>query len=452
MVPSAFILLSLILFCWCRAQAALPATVEGQPLPSLAPMLEQTMPAVVNISTTSHVEVRENSLLNDPFFRRFFGLEPKRRERRTQSLGSGVIVDAENGYILTNQHVIKGAEEITVTLRDRRRLRAQLIGSDPDADVAVIQVRGDSLREVPIADSDSLRVGDFVVAIGNPFGLGQTVTSGIVSALGRSGLGIEGYEDFIQTDASINPGNSGGALVNLRGELVGINTAILAPSGGNIGIGFAIPANMARTLMEQLIEFGEVRRGYLGIQVQDLNPQLAQAFQLELGQGVVITKVVPGSPADQAGLEAGHIIISVDDRPIESAADLRNWIGLVPVDHTVTLKVVQKARVREIEVRLSAPQMIKIMGAEIHQVFQGAILSPIDQGNPLSGEAEGILVVEVEPYSPASQLGLRPGDIIQEVNRQAVYDLDDLRRLTRQQRELLLNLRRGERTFLVLVQ
>jgi len=275
----AIALLSLIS---SSAFSALPFALGGERLPSLAPMLEKTTPAVVNISTRGRVVVRENPLLSDPFFRRFFNFPETQREKRTQSLGSGVIVDAKNGYILTNHHVIDKAQEITVRLRDGRKLSATLVGADPDTDVAVIQVDAENLSTVPLADSEGLRVGDFVVAIGNPFGLGQTVTSGIVSALGRSGLGIEGYENFIQTDASINPGNSGGALVNLHGELVGINTAILAPGGGNVGIGFAIPSNMARDIMMQLVAFGEVRRGLLGIVAQDLTPELAEAFDISI--------------------------------------------------------------------------------------------------------------------------------------------------------------------------
>lgn len=265
--------------------AAWPSAVDGQPLPSLAPMLKRATPAVVNISTRTQIQEAEHPLLRDPFFRHFFGIPNQPRRRESSSLGSGVIVDSRRGYVLTNNHVIDKADEITVTLNDGRRLNGKLVGADPESDIAVVKITPERLTELPIGDSDKLEVGDFVVAIGNPFGLGQTVTSGIVSALGRSGLGIEGYEDFIQTDASINPGNSGGALVNLRGELVGINTAILAPSGGNVGIGFAIPANMATRIMTTLVEHGEVRRGLLGITVQDLSHELAQAFSLPDGQG-----------------------------------------------------------------------------------------------------------------------------------------------------------------------
>ncbi|HNE00032.1 MAG TPA: trypsin-like peptidase domain-containing protein, partial [Plasticicumulans sp.] len=296
--------------------AALPWGAGSSELPTLAPMLEKATPAVVNVNTESHVRTPRNPLLDDPVFRRFFNLpkQPHERERKAQSLGSGVIVDAERGYVLTNHHVIEGADVISITLRDGRQLQAKLIGSDPDTDVAVVQVPAKNLSALPLADSDGLRVGDFVVAIGNPFGLGQTVTSGIVSALGRSGLGIEGYEDFIQTDASINPGNSGGALVNLRGELIGINTAILAPSGGNVGIGFAIPINMARQVMDQIVRHGAIRRGLLGVATQDLTPQLAQAFGIRTDQGAVISQIGAKSAAEKAGLRVGDVITTASLR------------------------------------------------------------------------------------------------------------------------------------------
>ncbi len=306
------------------ADAALPARLaDGEALPSLAPMLERTTPAVVNIATYTTVQVR-NPLLEDPFFRRFFDIPDQRRFRRTQSAGSGVVVDAGRGYIVTNNHVVARADEITVTLADGRSLSAELVGTDPQVDLAVLKVDPEDLDQIEFADSAALRVGDFVVAIGNPFGLNQTVTSGIVSALGRSGLGIEGYEDFIQTDASINPGNSGGALVNLAGKLVGINTAILAPSGGNVGIGFAIPANMVRAIMAQLIDHGEVQRGHLGLSVQSLNVELAEAFGLERQEGVVVVEVDSGSAAAKAGLEAGDVIVRVDDRPIRRITDFHS--------------------------------------------------------------------------------------------------------------------------------
>ena len=314
------------------ASAVLPAAVDRQPLPSLAPVLERTTSAVVNISARSTVLARPSPLLRDPFFRYFFDAPGQLRERRSQSLGSGVVVDRQRGYVVTNHHVVENAHEITVTSRDGRRLSAILVGVDPETDIAVIKVAPEDLAALAFGDSDHLRVGDFVVAIGNPFGLGQTVTSGIVSALGRSGLGIEGYEDFIQTDASINPGNSGGALVNLRGGLVGINTAILAPNGGNVGIGFAIPANMVGQIMDHIIRYGEVRRGELGASVQDVTPALAAAFDLPAHQGaVVVVEVAGGSPAHDVGLQLGDIIVALNGREVRSAAELRTSVGLLRI-------------------------------------------------------------------------------------------------------------------------
>ncbi len=335
-------------------QAALPFAVNNQPLPSLAPMLERAIPAVVNIATESRQRLRTNPLLEDPIFRHFFNIPNQPIERRVQSLGSGVIVDARQGYILTNHHVIENADSISITLSDGRTFKAKVIGSDAQTDVAVIQIPAERLTALPLADSDTLRVGDFVVAIGNPFGLGQTVTSGIISALGRSVGIVEGYEDFIQTDASINVGNSGGALVNLRGELIGINTAILSRGGGNVGIGFAIPINMANQLMSQLIRYGEVRRGLLGIYTQDLTPDLAQAFGLTQRQGAVITQVVPNSAAHKAGLRAGDIIVAINNRPIRDATALRNSIGLLRIGERIRVDILREGKPQMVQVTISA--------------------------------------------------------------------------------------------------
>lgn len=309
---------------------------------TLAPMLEQVTPAVVNISVRSRVQESNNPLLGDPFFRRFFGVPEDAEEvpgREVVSAGSGVIVDGNAGYILTNHHVIEDAEEVRVTLVDGRWFVARRIGSDPETDVAVLRIDASGLDQIRFADSDRLRVGDFVAAIGNPFGLGQTVTSGIVSALGRTGLIPEGYEDFIQTDASINPGNSGGALVDSLGRLIGLNSAILAPSGSNVGIGFAVPSNIARNVMRQLLEHGEVRRGRLGLLVQTLTPDLADAMDLPRGAGALVSQVAPDSPAGRAGIERGDVIMSMDGEAVISSADLRARVGMLPIGREVTLTI-----------------------------------------------------------------------------------------------------------------
>ena len=332
------------------AAAALPLGAVGGG--TIAPMLEQVTPAVVNISVLSQAPQAENPLLRDPFFRRFFNLPDQMPQGRPQvSAGSGVIIDAANGYVVTNSHVVENAQEIAVTLKDRRRLRAKLIGRDAATDIALLQIKAESLTALPLGDSDRAKVGDFVVAIGNPFGLGQTVTSGIVSALGRSGLKIEGYEDFIQTDASINPGNSGGALVNFQGELIGINTAIIGPAGGSVGIGFAVPVSIVRSVMEQLREYGEVRRGRLGVAIQDLTPDLAESMNLMGDEGALIAKIERGSPADSGGLRSGDVVVAVDGRPVRSATDFRNRIGLLRVGTPVQLTVVRNGGQKSLTVR-----------------------------------------------------------------------------------------------------
>jgi Do/DeqQ family serine protease len=314
-------------------------------------MLNEITPGVVNIAVRSHApEASDNPLLNDPFFRRFFNA-PKQRERLTQATGSGVIVDAAQGFVLTNNHVVANADAIEVTTKDNRRFAAKLVGRDEDTDIAVLKIDGGNLKAVPLGDSDRLQVGDFVVAIGNPFGLGQTVTSGIVSALGRS-LGIEGYEDFIQTDASINPGNSGGPLVDLRGRLVGINTAILAPGGGNIGIGFAVPINMARNAMEQIIRYGAVKRGRIGVTIQDLTPEIAASLGSRRNAGAVISVVEARSPAERAGLRSGDIIVAVDGAPVRGASQLRNRIGLAAINDQVALTVERGGADRSVQLRI----------------------------------------------------------------------------------------------------
>jgi Do/DeqQ family serine protease len=356
-VFSAFVLMSGVAACMPAADSALAAAPipdsGGAPVPSLAPMLARVTPGVVNIAVRGKVRA-ENPLLQDPFFRRFFNLPQRQQteERETQATGSGVIVDAAQGYVLTNGHVVDNATRIEVTTKDNRRLTAKLVGRDTETDIALLQLPSQNLVAVPMGDSDRLQVGDFVLAVGNPFGLGQTVTSGIVSALGRSGLGIEGYEDFIQTDASINPGNSGGPLVNLQGQVVGINTAILAPGGGNIGIGFAVPINMARRVMDQIVRYGEVKRGRIGVAIQDLTPELAQAMNTKQTVGAVIARVEAGSAAEQAGLKTGDLVVAVNGTAVHSGTQLRNMIGLARIGDQVTLTVDRRGSEYTLPVRI----------------------------------------------------------------------------------------------------
>jgi len=438
------------------AVAALPFSWfdgEGK-MPTLAPMLEQSSPAVVNIATQSHVQVRDNPLLNDPFFRKFFNIpEQQPRQRSKQSLGSGVIFDAKEGLVLTNNHVIHRADEITVSLTDGRSFQAELVGSDPATDVALIKIPAEHLSALPLADSDQLRVGDFVVAIGNPFGLGQTVTSGIVSALGRSGLGIEGYENFIQTDASINPGNSGGALVNLRGELVGINTAIFSPGqkAGNIGIGFAIPSNMVKQITDQLLEYGEVRRAHLGVQMQDINTELAKAFNIESEAGAVVTRIIKDSPADKAGLKVGDVVTAIDGHRLMNADSLRNTIGLLMVGQTIELTILRdgeekilRAKVKEMKKQASQN--------EVHPKLSGATFGDIEESSSYFGKVDGVMVYSVKRGSAAANAGLRANDIITSVNKQTIKNLDDFKPLVfNNGKQLLLNLtRQGRAMFLIL--
>ena len=433
--------------------AGLPLALDGETLPSLAPMLEDVLPSVVNISTEGRVSAGSSPFQSDPFFERFFNMMPdsQPRQRRTQSLGSGVIIDSESGYVVTNHHVIENADQIRVRLDDGRSFEAKVVGADPEADVAVIQIPAQGLKAINIGDSDSLRVGDFVVAIGNPFGLSQTATSGIVSALGRSGLGIEGYEDFIQTDASINMGNSGGALVNLRGELIGVNTAILARGGGNVGIGFAIPVNMVVSLTAQIIEFGEVRRGRLGVHIQDLTPELAQAFGVEAGSGALISKVIPDSAAKAADLREGDVITMVNGRAIKGATELRNVIGLARADEEIELTYIRDRKSFNKKIRIRAVVAESGRGIQISESFEGARLEDVDDSSSQNGQP-GIRVVEVASGSAAWQAGLRSGDIILSVNRQWVFSLEDLVQIVNGRTSgLLLNIQRGESALFLVI-
>ena len=433
-------------------QAALPVYADGKELPSLAPMLEQVTPAVVNIATEGKVQVRLNPLFSDPFFRRFFNVPDQPRERKTQSLGSGVIVDAKRGLVLTNNHVIANAVQITVTLSDGRQLEAELIGTDPQTDVAVVKIPAEDIVDIKIADSDELRVGDFVVAIGEPFGLGQTVTSGIVSALSRSGLGIEEYENFIQTDASINPGNSGGALVNLRGELVGINTAIFSQSGGNIGIGFAIPINLAMQIAEQLLENGKVQRGFLGISAQDLTPALAEAFGLNQNKGAVITSVDDDSPAGKAGLQPGDILLKINGRDVKNAGDVRNSFGLLTVGEQVVFDILRAGKNKKISTIVTAAKEEVSLPVAINKRLEGVTINEIKEDYQYYGKIGGVYVVEVDRGSPAWRSGLRKGDIITSVNRQTVKDVPIFLKLVNgKDGPLLLRILRGNAAAFIVI-
>jgi len=399
-----------------HAIAAVP--IDNRGLPTLAPIVAQVTPAVVNISVVTRSPMEDNPLFRDPFFRRFFNM-PDRPQRREQAAGSGVIIDSARGYVLTNHHVIRDAEQVTVTLKDRRSFPAKVVGADAGTDIAVLQVDIKDLPALRFGDSDLLNVGDYVIAVGNPFGIGQTVTSGIVSALGRSGLSPEGYEDFIQTDASINPGNSGGALVNLRGELVGINTAIIGPAGGNVGIGFAVPGNMARAILTQIVKFGEVRRGRLGIEMLDLNSQIAKKLGVASLDGVVIAAVQPGSAADKAGLRERDIVLAMNGRAVQSAAELRARLGLTAIGEEVELRVSRGGETRAIKVRVAAVQQVGTEGQNVPQL-PGMRVVEIERGSPLYQRMQGIIVSTVDEGSRAWQAGFRPADIIYAVNRTRV--------------------------------
>jgi len=431
-----------------------PIDATGAPLPSLSPVVKRASPAVVNIATRGTVadHGQRNPLLEDPFFRRFFDVpEQGPRQRQFQSAGSGVVVDARQGLIVTNAHVVENATEITVTTNDGRDFKATVVGSDAAADVAVVKVKvkDAKLSEIPLGDSSKAEVGDFVLAIGNPFGLQHTVTYGIISALGRSGINPDGYEDFIQTDASINPGNSGGALINLRGELIGINAAILSRSGGNIGIGFAIPSNMVRSVMDQLVKYGEVKRGLLGVNILTLTPDLADNLGAKDLQGALVQQVVEGSAAEKAGIKAGDVITSINGTAVKSAAELRNRIGLMRVGESVDIGVFRDGKSRHVNALVSAKgdaagaagASEEAAAGEPHRALEGA-----DLGDAPGG---GVVVRAIEPGSPASQTQLRANDVITNVNRRAIANLKELRAASKDQQTLLLTVRRGDATLIV---
>ncbi len=422
---------------------------SGQP--TLAPLIEEVGPAVVNISVSGSVTIR-NPLAQDPFFRRF--LPPEAGQRKFESAGSGVIVDAAEGYILTNHHVVENADEITVTLIDNRSLDASVVGSDPGTDIAVLKVDPDGLTEMPLGDSETVRVGDFVLAIGNPFGLEHTVTSGIVSGLGRTGINPEGYEDFIQTDASINPGNSGGALVSFNGELVGINSAILSGNGGNIGIGFAIPVNMARSVMDQIISFGTVRRGLLGVNIATITPEIAESYSLDATSGALITLVADDSAAENAGLLIGDVIVTVDAEPIEGAESLRNAIGLLRPGDSVEVGIIREGSAQTVTAILgeaNPPADEQQQLSSVDPVFEGAEIVTSDERGGNSNGVAGLLVTQVQSGSPAALRGLRGNDIITHINRQRTRSVSEAIDIIESARSVILQVQRGNRSALVLM-
>jgi serine protease Do/serine protease DegQ len=416
----------LLVFLSLGAHAALPTSVGGQAVTSLAPLVEAATPAVVNIRVTQE--------RRGPFG----------RTGEVGGAGSGVIVDAENGYILTNHHVVGEADEIQVSLVDGRTLDAEIVGSDAATDIALIKVDGDDLTEMPIGDSNDVRVGDFVIAIGNPYGLTHTVTSGIVSALGRTGISRDGYEDFIQTDASINPGNSGGALVNMDGELIGINSVIISRSGGNVGIGFAVPTEIASSIMGQILDFGEIRRGLLGVNIQNIDAEAAETLNIDTEGGALVTRVFPESAAENAGLEVGDVIIGINDKTITSASELRNTIGLLRSGESVGIRYIRDNKTRSTTAELGRAEDQLLSGAEIHPGLAGASFAPASASSD-----SGVEVTVVEEGSPAAQRGLRAGDVITAVNRVLVRNLRDLSEIAENNRILFLLVQRGDRSLML---
>lgn len=430
------------------ASAALPSQVPGQEaIPSLAPMLEKVLPAVVSVQVEG--TARQSQRIPEEL-KKYFGEDaPDQQAQPFEGLGSGVIIDAAKGYILTNNHVISQADKISVQLNDGREFDAKLIGGDDQSDIALLQVQNPSnLTQIAIADSDKLRVGDFAVAVGNPFGLGQTATSGIVSALGRSGLNLEGLENFIQTDASINRGNSGGALLNLNGELIGINTAILAPGGGSIGIGFAIPSNMAKILSQQLIQFGEVKRGLLGIKGMEMSADIAKAFKLNVQRGAFVSEVLPNSGSAKAGVKSGDVIVSLNDKPLSSFAELRSRIATTEPGAKVKLGLIREGKPLTVEVTLDKSTSSSASAEQISPALQGATLSD----GQLKNGTKGISVTTVEKSSPAAQAGLHQDDVIVGVNRTRVQSIAEMRKVLESKPAVIaLQIIRGNDTLYILL-
>lgn len=430
------------------AFAALPSQVPGQTaIPSLAPMLEKVLPAVVSVQVEG-TAVQSQRVPEE--LKKYFGDEsPDQQAQPFEGLGSGVIIDAAKGYILTNNHVISQADKISVQLNDGREFDAKLIGGDDQSDIALLQVQNPSnLTQIAIADSDKLRVGDFAVAVGNPFGLGQTATSGIISALGRSGLNLEGLENFIQTNASINRGNSGGALLNLNGELIGINTAILAPGGGSIGIGFAIPSNMAKTLAQQLIQFGEVKRGLLGIKGMEMSADIAKAFNINVQRGAFVSEVLPNSGSAKAGIKSGDVIVSLNDKPLSSFAELRSRIATTEPGAKVKLGLIRDGKPLNVEVTLDKSTSSSASAELIAPALQGATLSD----GQLKDGTKGISIDTVEKSSPAAQAGLHQDDVIIGVNRTRVQSIAELRKVLESKPTVIaLQIMRGNESIYILL-
>ncbi|URN98855.1 serine endoprotease DegQ [Leclercia adecarboxylata] len=427
--------------------AALPTQVPGQAaLPSLAPMLEKVLPAVVSVQVEG-TAVQSQRIPEE--LKKYFGDEAPDQAQPFEGLGSGVVIDAAKGYVLTNNHVISHADKISVLMNDGREFDAKLIGGDDQSDIALLQLQNPTgLTQIAIADSDKLRVGDFAVAVGNPFGLGQTATSGIVSALGRSGLNLEGLENFIQTDASINRGNSGGALLNLNGELIGINTAILAPGGGSVGIGFAIPSNMARTLAQQLIEFGEVKRGLLGIKGTEMSADIAKAFNLNVQRGAFVSEVLPNSGSAKAGVKSGDVIVSLNDKPLSSFAELRSRIATTEPGATVKLGILRDGKPLDLQVTLDKSTSSSASAEMIAPALQGATLSD----GQLKDGTKGITLDSVEKSSPAAQAGLHENDVIIGVNRVRVQSIAEMRKVLESKPGVIaLQIVRGNDTLYILL-
>lgn len=429
------------------AVAGIPFFSNKEEIPSLAPMLEETTPAIVSIAVSG---TQPNRQQVPEMFRYFFGDQGQQqpKERPFRGLGSGVIIDAAKGYVVTNNHVIDNADKIIVKLTDGREIEATKLGADAQSDIALLKIDAEKLVDLKIADSDNLRVGDFVVAIGNPFGLNQTVTSGIVSALGRSGLNIGGYEDFIQTDAAINRGNSGGALVNLHGELIGINTAIFGPGGGNVGIGFAIPSNMMKSLVDQLAEFGEVRRGLLGILGQDVDAALAEAVNSNVNKGAFVREVVADSAADKGGILAGDIIIEVNGNELSSFNELRAKVGSLAAGTKVELTIMRNGDTKTLDVVLGNAGEPQVSEKEIHPALEGAKL---ENGNDRKNDP-AVLVVAVSERSPAARIGLRENDLIVAINRKKVNNIGDLSRLIKESKDVVaITVQRGSSQIIIVI-